>query len=369
MRQVISWSTFALVIAAAFLLAGPSSLGGPANYVIVVGSSMEPTYHHGDLVVAYERDGYQVGDVIVYDAPVDAQFHVIHRIIERTDGGFITQGDNRDEPDGWIAPDDEIYGAASFHIPRAGTIAAFLRQPATILALIAGWLTFVIMDRRSRRTDSGTGDDLDPPNQGSPDSELGETTTTTVCADASSPEKAAVVPNDGDEHRAGPSGGAAIAVVAFAALVGSSGGIYFAHAATLRVDAGVLQTFQASGPDVDDLEGDGTEDDSDVGDDSTDQDDGAATEAVESTVDEEAGSEEHADNDAMTTDEGDRHGTGQAGSVGATPGGDTEGGAAEVDRQVPDETPEGDIEPAGRSEQESSELVDEEADDVIADTE
>ena len=147
MKRMVNWGVFVVVVLGVYLFAGPTSLGGPASYVIVDGTSMEPTYDDGDLVVAYERDSYEIGDTIVYDAPVDSQFNVIHRITERTEGGFITQGDNRDEVDGWIAPDDQIFGAAVFHIPNGGAIVTFLRQPAAVLALLAGWLMFEFVKR------------------------------------------------------------------------------------------------------------------------------------------------------------------------------------------------------------------------------
>jgi signal peptidase I len=149
-KRLLNWAVFSLVVAGAYLLAGPTAIGGPASYVIVDGTSMEPTYDDGDLIIAFERDIYAVGDNIVYDAPVDLQFNVIHRIIASTEGGFITQGDNRDEPDRWIAPHETIHGAARFHIPNGGALIAFLRQPAVILGLLSGLVAFEIMKRREQ---------------------------------------------------------------------------------------------------------------------------------------------------------------------------------------------------------------------------
>jgi signal peptidase I len=150
MRQVMHWGIFLLVILGVHLVAAPVSLGGPVSYVIVDGTSMEPTYRHGDLVVAYQRDEYWPGDVIVYDAPVDRRYDVVHRIVDDTEGGFVTQGDNMDQPDAWLVPDDVIYGGALFHIPRAGVVAELLRQPAT-LAAIAGIGSFGLFGARHRR--------------------------------------------------------------------------------------------------------------------------------------------------------------------------------------------------------------------------
>lgn len=151
MKRLINWGAFVIVLTAVWALAGPTALGGPASYVIVDGRSMEPAYSHGDLVIARAQASYEVGDVIVYDAPVDAQFNVIHRIVEPTDGGFITQGDNRETADGWIAPHDMIFGASWLMIPKGGHIVSFIRQPAVIAGLLMGLLTFEILKHAEKR--------------------------------------------------------------------------------------------------------------------------------------------------------------------------------------------------------------------------
>jgi signal peptidase I len=137
-------------------VAGPTFLGGSASYVIVDGRSMEPTYHDGDLVIARQQASYSVGDIIVYDAPIDSQFNVIHRIIEPAEDGFVTQGDNRDVPDGWIAPHENIYGSSWLLIPQGGRWVLFLRQPAVIAGLAMGLVTFEFLkhaEKRQRRRD------------------------------------------------------------------------------------------------------------------------------------------------------------------------------------------------------------------------
>lgn len=157
MARLANWGTFVVFVAVVWLLAGPTSLGGPASYVIVDGRSMEPTYQDGDLVIARERATYSLGDIVVYDAPVDSQFNVIHRIVQPTSGGFITQGDNRDEPDGWIAPHETIYGSAWLHIPNGGTAITWLRQPAVLAGLAAGLVAFELLKRAEKKAASEAG--------------------------------------------------------------------------------------------------------------------------------------------------------------------------------------------------------------------
>jgi len=248
MKKTIEWLVFFVAALGVWLLAGPSSLGGPASYVIVDGPSMEPTYQHGDLVVAYERNTYEVGDVIVYDAPVDSQFNVIHRITERTEGGFITQGDNRDEVDGWTAPDDEIYGAALFHIPKGGAIVNFLRQPTTILAIGAGWVTLILMQRSPKRSDrsrtgSGAFTGRQKPSQTPQRRRRRSNAPVSIIDGPAHAPKMTRTTKKAAERTTQRKKRSTVAALSLVVLLGGSGGALFAHAAVLSVDAGVLQTF------------------------------------------------------------------------------------------------------------------------------
>jgi signal peptidase I len=208
--KFLNWGFFLLALSVLYLAAGPVSIGGPASYVIVDGASMEPTYHSGDLVVAIERNEYKVGDTIVYDAPINHQFNVIHRIIEPTDGGWVTQGDNMERPDGWIAPHDEIHGVALFHIPNGGAIVDFLRTPAALAALLAGWVFFEMAKREERKK-----------------------------ADKPSPRR--VIRVEGPARKRGAMNKPAhVLLVALSVMLVSA---FTGSAASLNVDAGTLQAF------------------------------------------------------------------------------------------------------------------------------
>ena len=248
MRQASRLSVFFAFLLVLFLTAAPVQLGGPASYVIVDGRSMEPTYQDGDLVVAYAHSDYDVGDVIVYDAPVDSQFNVIHRIIDTTDGGFVTQGDNRDEPDGWNAPYEEIHGAALFHIPRGGAIVNFLRKPTTILAIGAGWVTLILMERSPKRSDrSQTGSNSftgrQKPSQTPQRRRRRSNTSVSTIDGAAHAPKMTRATKKAAERTARRKKRSTVATLSLVVLLGGSSGVLFAHAAVLSVDAGVLQTF------------------------------------------------------------------------------------------------------------------------------
>lgn len=129
------------LLVAWFLFLRPVTLEGPAGYVIVAGVSMEPTFHTGDLAITQRRAEYQVGDVVAFSTDGGV---VIHRIVGGdADQGFITQGDNREQPDLWRPRPGEIVGATWILIPGLGHALAFARQPA-ILAALAASLAFFL---------------------------------------------------------------------------------------------------------------------------------------------------------------------------------------------------------------------------------
>ena len=136
-----------LVVVAWFVMLRPTSLGGPTTYVIVSGSSMQPTLHSGDLVIAFEHESYSVGDVVVYRVPgaeAGAGTNIVHRIVggnPRT--GFLVKGDSREGPDNWKPTAKEILGEMEVSVPSAGSGLVFLRTPAG-MALLAGLTTLLI---------------------------------------------------------------------------------------------------------------------------------------------------------------------------------------------------------------------------------
>jgi signal peptidase len=153
-----------------FVLLRPSVLGGPAQYVIVTGGSMEPGMHGGDMVVSLAGPSYQVGDVVVYRIPSSEPpplggRQVVHRIIGGdAANGFLVQGDNAPRPDFWTVGLGDIAGRVVFMIPAAGRALIFLRSPLLVASLAAGF-AFVFMVWPSARAKPGSpvsGGDLPP---------------------------------------------------------------------------------------------------------------------------------------------------------------------------------------------------------------
>lgn len=129
---------FVVMLGLALALVWPSRLGGASTFVIVKGSSMEPTYHSGDLLYARSARSYRVGDVVVYRIPkrgTGAGEMVVHRIRGRTaDGRYVMQGDNRSEDDG-------AFPSASDFVARPRLALGPL--PAVILLLMP-WLMMLV---------------------------------------------------------------------------------------------------------------------------------------------------------------------------------------------------------------------------------
>lgn len=111
--------------------------------------SMEPTITPDDVVIIYGwGDSPSVGDTILFSTSAEEQA-VLHRIVDETDGGYITQGDANDitdQQDGFEPVDEtDIYGTViggdePITIPYIGML---ISNPLAILSL---WVIFLIMN-------------------------------------------------------------------------------------------------------------------------------------------------------------------------------------------------------------------------------
>src|SRR5438105_9036908 len=154
-------ANLALTLAPLALAAGwavtlrPQGIGGPAAYVMVRGTSMEPKYHSGDLVIVHRQPTYSLGDVIAYRIPqgdLGAGMVVIHRIVGGSASkGFVTQGINNPKPDDWHPKPSDVEGKAWLLVARGGQILLFLRSPATLASLAASIAVVMIVDPGGKR--------------------------------------------------------------------------------------------------------------------------------------------------------------------------------------------------------------------------
>lgn len=154
-----------LLIAAAFVVFWPASLGGNTRLIVVEGHSMEPTYHFGDLVVARRDDQPRIGEVIVYRVPrgeAAAGMLVIHRVKSiRPDGSFETQGDNRTTPDPWHIRSGDIAGSPVIALPHAGRLIGICSSPLVVGGASGLLVVFLMWPGRPRR--ARVDDTVSPP--------------------------------------------------------------------------------------------------------------------------------------------------------------------------------------------------------------
>lgn len=105
---------------------------GYTNAVVISGS-MEPSINVDDMVIIKEEDSYQVGDVITFVQGNNTG--TTHRIVEKTDNGFITKGDNNNTEDTALVTEDQIIGKVVCVIPHMGNVFNFLSSPIGLFAI------------------------------------------------------------------------------------------------------------------------------------------------------------------------------------------------------------------------------------------
>lgn len=118
------------------LLLRPQAAGGPAGYVLVAGTSMQPNIQPGDLAVVLAHTQYAHGDVIAYRIPAGdpgAGRLVIHRIVGGSaHEGYIVAGDNAPGPDLWRPHQHDVVGGLWLVVPKVGIALESARQPVLI---------------------------------------------------------------------------------------------------------------------------------------------------------------------------------------------------------------------------------------------
>ncbi len=131
-------------LTAIWVLFAPAQIGGRASYVIVNGSSMEPVYQRGDLVIVSTAQSYGIGDIITYRHPDIGQ--IIHRIVEeKDDGRFVTKGDNNSWLDPYLPSHADVVGMSWIHVPSAGKLIGWLKSPVGLTILIGAMGILVMM--------------------------------------------------------------------------------------------------------------------------------------------------------------------------------------------------------------------------------
>ena len=156
LRPSSIFGTIVLVVlfGAWFSLFRPVSLGGPATWVVIRGSSMQPTYDTGDLVVMHASDVYASGDVVAYRVPqgqIGEGRVVVHRLVGSDNGAWDVLGDNNDSLDPWRPTNADILGTPWFTVPGAGRVVAWLHQPVVLAALASAIVVSLLVGSETPR--------------------------------------------------------------------------------------------------------------------------------------------------------------------------------------------------------------------------
>lgn len=117
------------------------TVGGYGLGVIISGS-MTGTINVDDMVLTKRQKEYYVGDIIMFH---EEQLLITHRIVGKTDEGFITKGDANNVEDSTVVVPSAICGKIVKIIPKAGKVVALLRSPIGLCMIaIIGFALIVL---------------------------------------------------------------------------------------------------------------------------------------------------------------------------------------------------------------------------------
>lgn len=132
----------------------------------IVGGSMEPTIHIGDIITVDPSISPEVGDVITFEVDDNTVTHRVTRRWVSTDphgvvhSMFKTKGDANATEDAWTLTDDQIYGTvvstpaiviAAEPFANHPLLIALLLMPLLVSILITEFLTMRNEVRQLRR--------------------------------------------------------------------------------------------------------------------------------------------------------------------------------------------------------------------------
>lgn len=132
------WFITILMIVAAAVVTLPKFVG--IQPYIILSSSMEPTIQTGSLVFVNTRDKQVAdGDITTFTMTNGKdEITVTHRIVEATDEGFVTKGDNNEVEDLNILTADRIVGKYVMSIPYAGYVMSKVTRK--VIIVVIAWL-------------------------------------------------------------------------------------------------------------------------------------------------------------------------------------------------------------------------------------
>lgn len=133
----------AALVAALWVALAPPQLGGRTVVAAVYGTSMEPKFQGGDVVVLRKGGQARVGDVVGYQSAALDRL-VVHRVLRVEGGKLVLKGDNNAFVDPGLVSQSAVVGGLMFHVPAAGRAVEVLHTP-WVMAVAGVLAAFFLM--------------------------------------------------------------------------------------------------------------------------------------------------------------------------------------------------------------------------------
>lgn len=108
--------------------------------LIVLSDSMYPVIQSGDLIICHteEPENIQVGDVIAFFDPAGNGITIVtHRVIEVTENGWRTKGDNNNAEDRLTVPADKLVAVyEGTRLSGLGNVALFMQSTTGLIVCV-----------------------------------------------------------------------------------------------------------------------------------------------------------------------------------------------------------------------------------------
>ena len=127
----------------------PVQMYGDTGYIMLLGNSMYPTIESGTFVITKPEQNYLLGDVIAFVN--EDNLNVVHRIVEITEEGYITKGDNNRKNDPVVVPIENVIGRTIFIIPYMGFTSLFLQTPIG-MSIFVIWALVMFSKRKPEKS-------------------------------------------------------------------------------------------------------------------------------------------------------------------------------------------------------------------------